>query len=266
MNLLPRAIQPEATVVIMHRAPRREVMRQLSPRTTCAVRIQNRIDHLAQIDCARAFARLGRRYRRRDQFPLLVRHVRWVSGLIDELGGCNLDAGIGVDPEWVLVATVAMVAQEDCAGTSTTIELQEAETTSTVRAAEGPPYTFDVPPEQIIYGFADLNIVECDDATDCDDGLWCNGAETCDPVNDCQAGSNPCTDNEWCDEDGDACIPFGDGHFDSDDDVDLRDSAMFHVCFGQLALDGCEPGNLTGDGVIDLDDFALFVQVLNGPQ
>lgn len=78
MDLLPRAIQPEATVVIMHPAPRRELMRQLSPRATRAVQIQNCIDYLTHVDCAWASARPGRRYRRHDQSPLIIRHVRWV--------------------------------------------------------------------------------------------------------------------------------------------------------------------------------------------
>jgi hypothetical protein len=44
-----------------------------------------------------------------------------------------------------------------------------------------------------------------DDAL-CDDGLFCDGIETCDPVADCQAGSDPCTAEETCDEAGDVCV------------------------------------------------------------
>ena len=82
------------------------------------------------------------------------------SGLVDEFGGCTLDASVGVAPEWALVATVSMTAGEDCAGAPTTVELTAAQTASTARATEGPPYTFEVPPEQIIYGVADVEIVD----------------------------------------------------------------------------------------------------------
>ena len=47
----------------------------------------------------------------------------------------------------------------------------------------------------------------CDNPPDdglCNDGQFCNGAETCDPVNDCQAGSDPCP-GQTCDEVGDVC-------------------------------------------------------------
>lgn len=79
-------------------------------------------------------------------------------GLADEVGGCTLDPDVGVSPEWVLVAAVAMIAEADCAGTLTQVELQQADTPSTARAVEGPPYNFTVPPNQIIYNFLDLNI------------------------------------------------------------------------------------------------------------
>ena len=45
----------------------------------------------------------------------------------------------------------------------------------------------------------------------CDDSLWCNGSEICDPVNGCQAGSNPCAPDgndctdDLCNEADDSC-------------------------------------------------------------
>ncbi len=48
----------------------------------------------------------------------------------------------------------------------------------------------------------------CDNVADdanCDDGAFCNGAETCDAVNDCQAGTNPCSGGQTCNETTDIC-------------------------------------------------------------
>ena len=75
MNLLPRTVEPKATVVEVSRAPRREIVRQLPPGATCSTQIQDRVNNFAQIDAARAPARFGRWYRRRDQSPLFVRQV-----------------------------------------------------------------------------------------------------------------------------------------------------------------------------------------------
>ena len=75
MNLLPRAVEPKATVVEVRRAPRRKIVRQLPPGATCSTQVQDRVNNFAQIDAARAPARFGRRNRRLDQSPLLVRQV-----------------------------------------------------------------------------------------------------------------------------------------------------------------------------------------------
>ncbi|MEM7350648.1 MAG: sialidase family protein, partial [Acidobacteriota bacterium] len=48
----------------------------------------------------------------------------------------------------------------------------------------------------------------CDNNPDdsvCDNGLFCDGAETCDVVNDCQAGTNPCSGSQTCNETADIC-------------------------------------------------------------
>ncbi len=99
----------------------------------------------------------------------------------------------------------------------------------------------------------------------CDNGLYCDGAETCDPLLDCQLGPDPCAGNEWCDEDEDQCVAYGNGDFDGDLDVDLRDFAAFQACFGAAGQGPCAPGNLTGSGAIDLDDLAEFVLAMTGP-
>jgi len=79
MNLRPCTVEPEASVVAVHRAPGREVVRQLPPRTAGAIQVKDRVNHFAQIDGARPSARLGRGYRRLDQSPLLIRQVRGVG-------------------------------------------------------------------------------------------------------------------------------------------------------------------------------------------
>jgi hypothetical protein len=45
----------------------------------------------------------------------------------------------------------------------------------------------------------------------------------------------------------------------------MFDYSWFQACFGQLAVGGCEPGNMTGSETIELDDFTLFVAGLGGP-
>jgi len=107
--------------------------------------------------------------------------------------------------------------------------------------------------------------IGCQTNEDCDDGKFCTGIETC-VDGSCQSSGDPCASNEWCDDIDDTCVPYGTGDFDSDGDVDLDDTAAFVICFGQSAHGGCEPGNTTGDEMIDLDDFALFAAAMDGPQ
>jgi hypothetical protein len=65
------------------------------------------------------------------------------------------------------------------------------------------------------------------------------------------------------------CIAWGDGDYDEDGDVDLADFRMFQTCFGESPVSElCWPGNLNGDAVIDLADYAaLYPKLLAfGPQ
>jgi hypothetical protein len=58
----------------------------------------------------------------------------------------------------------------------------------------------------------------------------------------------------------------GNGDFDGDGDIDLKDFAAFQPCFGLDATGPCEPGNMAGGPTIDLDDFDLLCDSMQGPQ
>ncbi|MCB9849411.1 MAG: M4 family metallopeptidase [Phycisphaerales bacterium] len=114
----------------------------------------------------------------------------------------------------------------------------------------------------------------CDSVTGCvftandgncpDDGLFCNGTPYCDVTDGCLTTGDPCTANDdWCSESASACILYGDGDMDSDGDHDLYDYMRFQECFGSVAGPACYPGNLTGDGLIDLADFDMLVTSLS---
>lgn len=53
---------------------------------------------------------------------------------------------------------------------------------------------------------------------DCDDGFFCNGAEYCSDANNCEPGSPPCLETQYCDEDADQCHDCIDDA-DCDDDI-----------------------------------------------
>lgn len=103
----------------------------------------------------------------------------------------------------------------------------------------------------------------------CDDGFFCTGAETCNPEVGCISSGDPCGVDAWCDEDTESCVPYlyGNGDMDSDGDVDLADGGLFTRCFGQPS-GGCEPGDMTGDGTVGMDDFVMFAEALeaSGPR
>ena len=98
-----------------------------------------------------------------------------------------------------------------------------------------------------------------------DDSVFCNGPEVCDAMVGCISAGDPCDSATWCDESLDVCEPYGDGDFDGDGDVDLQDFARFQLCFAQSASGGCEPANMTGDEMVDLDDYNLISPLITGP-
>ncbi|MBN1511277.1 MAG: hypothetical protein JXB13_04630 [Phycisphaerae bacterium] len=120
--------------------------------------------------------------------------------------------------------------------------------------------------ERIDCGGPNCDPCECTSDGACNDGLFCTGADTCDAYGFCQSAGNPCLTTHWCNETGDVCVLYGNGDFEPDGDVDLADFFLFQQCFGSEAAGECEPGNLAGTGMIDLDDLSLFVNELVGPQ
>jgi hypothetical protein len=55
------------------------------------------------------------------------------------------------------------------------------------------------------------------------------------------------------------------GDFDGDGDVDMVDATALLGCYGQPAVGGCAPGDLSGGGTIDAADWAEFADRLTGP-
>ena len=53
----------------------------------------------------------------------------------------------------------------------------------------------------------EVGVVACVGDLDCDDGLFCNGEELC-VEGICEEGSNPCTQDETCDEEDGLCVPI----------------------------------------------------------
>ncbi|MCK4659031.1 MAG: endonuclease/exonuclease/phosphatase family protein [Phycisphaerae bacterium] len=71
----------------------------------------------------------------------------------------------------------------------------------------------------------------------------------------------------------DGCVPstpgqsntaYCGGDYDGDGDLDLIDFAVFQQCFGSATLE-CAALNLDGQCGVSLDDFAIFVSLLEGP-
>lgn len=111
----------------------------------------------------------------------------------------------------------------------------------------------------------------CESNADCDDRLFCNGEERC-RVGRCEAGEEPCLDDQRCDEDSLRCIhdcgvaPDGDGDgvasidcggSDCDDSDPNRFPGNVEVCDEDGHDEDCDPRTFgtrdsDGDGHIDM--------------
>jgi hypothetical protein len=110
-----------------------------------------------------------------------------------------------------------------------------------------------------------------EDGTSCNDGMFCNGVETC-IAGECVIGTQPCAEDEWCNEHTEMCLAFGDA--DADGDVDLSDFAGFTICFtAPFDEQGYVPPSeecrrvfdRDRDGDIDDDDFVALFAGMTGP-
>ena len=72
MDAFQRAVVVPAAEGVVHRAARRQVLRDRSPLATGAQHIHQAIDHLAHIDRALVAASLGWRNQRLHQRPFLI--------------------------------------------------------------------------------------------------------------------------------------------------------------------------------------------------
>jgi len=59
VNRRPTAVESETTVVVMHRAPRRQVVGQQPPGATGSVEIEDAVDHFAHVHRAAAATGFG---------------------------------------------------------------------------------------------------------------------------------------------------------------------------------------------------------------
>lgn len=75
MNPRPHTFQAKAAVVIVDRAPGRELMGQHAPGAACPAEVQDSVDDLTHVNLTRATARLGRRDPGFYELPLLIRQV-----------------------------------------------------------------------------------------------------------------------------------------------------------------------------------------------
>ncbi len=80
---------------------------------------------------------------------------------------------------------------------------------------------------------------QCDNLSDdsvCDNGLFCDGVETCDPIDDCQAGNDPCG-GQSCNEDTAACEAV---ECLGDEDCDDGNACTVDACAGGVCQNECE--------------------------
>ena len=75
MNLRPQAVQTKHAIVVVDRAPGRELMRHHTPRAAGSVQIQNSVDYLSHINRPRSTAAFGRRDQRFNELPLFIRQI-----------------------------------------------------------------------------------------------------------------------------------------------------------------------------------------------
>ena len=76
---LPCRVVPPGVEISLHRRARRKLLRQHAPRTARAQKIQDRVDHLAQIRRSRPPNGFGGRHEGLDQFPFPIGQVACVA-------------------------------------------------------------------------------------------------------------------------------------------------------------------------------------------
>ena len=79
VNPLPSAVGLPQPKIRVHRLPRREVMRQRSPRAASAQQVEHRIQQIAVTMPSRPASRLGSRNEVFDVVPLKIFQVCWVG-------------------------------------------------------------------------------------------------------------------------------------------------------------------------------------------
>ena len=78
----------------------------------------------------------------------------------------------------------------------------------------------------------------CEADEECDDGEFCNGTETC-VEGECQAGTAPCTADQVCDEETDACDPAPAGEAFAESNVLFDDFERVHGLHQDSAAVNC---------------------------
>src|SRR6476619_2262776 len=82
MDFLQRAVVAPPGEVVMHRAARRQVFRNIAPLTSSAQHVHQAVDHLTHINRPLAAAALGGRQQRPDMLPFRVGQVARVTQLV----------------------------------------------------------------------------------------------------------------------------------------------------------------------------------------
>src|ERR1700693_3483428 len=82
MNAIEHAVALPPDEVVVHRATRRKILRNIAPLTTGAQDVHQAVHHRTHVGAALAAARPRRRNERRDNRPLLVREVARVPQMI----------------------------------------------------------------------------------------------------------------------------------------------------------------------------------------